>query len=311
MSFKRLAAIDIGSGSIGLLIADVNTNIDSILWENQVRESFVTKLGQGLNQNNLSIQESSIKSTVNALEEIHNIITKNNATLVRIVGTQAMRIANNSYLISDYIKKIFNQDVEIISGEEEANLTKKAVEFSYSFLNSNKDIAIFDIGGSSVEFIYKNNCKSLPIGSNVLAQTYSLNPNKVEIENLSNMMGMLLSDFQELQNKYISNRESLELICVGGGPTTLAMMDEKLKEYSTQKLHNYIMKKEDIEEWFRILSFETTTERANHTGCDEKRASMILGSTAILAGILRAFNLKEIKLFQTNILDGTLINYKN
>mgnify|MGYP000394721687 CR=1 FL=1 len=144
---SRVAAIDCGTNSIRLLIADItNGNFKEV-----VREMEIVRLGQGVDQNK-SFHPDAIARTLSAVEKFSARISSKGVEKVRFCATSATRDASNREIFTDGVKKILGVDVEVIPGEEEAEL---------SFIGATKELSqkegpflVVDIGGGSTEFVY-------------------------------------------------------------------------------------------------------------------------------------------------------------
>jgi len=141
---SRVAAIDCGTNSIRLLIADItNGNFKEV-----VREMEIVRLGQGVDQNK-SFHPDAIARTLSAVEKFSARISSKGVEKVRFCATSATRDASNREIFTDGVKKILGVDVEVIPGEEEAEL---------SFIGATKELSqsegpflVVDIGGGSTE----------------------------------------------------------------------------------------------------------------------------------------------------------------
>ena len=158
---SRVAAIDCGTNSIRLLIADITRgNFKEVL-----RTMEIVRLGQGVDQNK-AFHPDAIDRTLAAVEKFSGLITSKGVEKVRFCATSATRDASNRELFTDGVKKILGINVEVIPGEEEAKL---------SFIGATKELSqndgpflVVDIGGGSTEFVFGNesvsSAKSVNIG---------------------------------------------------------------------------------------------------------------------------------------------------
>ena len=145
----KLAAIDIGTNSMRLLICDyINGQIIN-------RKKFVntTRIGKGVDENGF-IREEVLKINLDALKEYYEISKKEGCKEIYCIGTSALRDSKNG---DDFVKRAkleCNVNVEIISGNEESSLgflgVLKGVDAD------NNDILVIDIGGGSTEFVFGN-----------------------------------------------------------------------------------------------------------------------------------------------------------
>ncbi len=166
---KKLAAIDIGTNSIKLLVAAVDeTGVLEVL----SREKSSVRLGsETLSTGRLAPE--AIEAGVSAIEQFQRSVAAQEAELVRAVATCAVREAENSQEFLDAVRRRTGIEVDVVSGEEEARLIHLAARSEFS---SRLDpLFLIDIGGGSTEFVVSNGervllTESLPLGSVRLAE---------------------------------------------------------------------------------------------------------------------------------------------
>ena len=168
----RKAVIDLGTNTFNILIADVGENEFTVL--HSEKEGVSLGMG-GINQNIISPE--AFQRGINAIRNFKLICINHNVNNIRAFGTSALRGAKNADLFVKQIKDELEIDINIISGEKEAELIYKGVKWSYNFENSG---VIMDIGGGSTEFIFAdkngmNEMVSLDIGVSRIYQELSLN----------------------------------------------------------------------------------------------------------------------------------------
>ncbi|MSX53666.1 MAG: exopolyphosphatase, partial [Actinobacteria bacterium] len=158
---SRVAAIDCGTNSIRLLIADITGgNFKEVL-----RTMEIVRLGQGVDQNK-SFHPDAIARTLSAVEKFAQLIASKGVEKIRFCATSATRDASNRELFTNGVKKILGVEVEVIPGEQEAAL---------SFIGATKELSqsdgpflVVDIGGGSTEFVFGSEkvefAKSVNIG---------------------------------------------------------------------------------------------------------------------------------------------------
>ena len=179
---SRVAAIDCGTNSIRLLIADItNGNFKEVL-----RTMEIVRLGQGVDQNK-AFHPDAIDRTLAAVEKFAELIKSKGVEKVRFCATSATRDASNRELFTNGVKKILGVDVEVIPGEEEARL---------SFIGATKELAqndgpflVVDIGGGSTEFVFGNesvdSAKSVNIGCVRMSERHLIDQPPSMAQNLS------------------------------------------------------------------------------------------------------------------------------
>ncbi len=181
-----IASIDIGTNTVLLLVAEVESSTRKIIpLHNDHR---MPRIGQGTKKTGI-ISQDKLTLLYDVLKEYASIIQRYNCDKVLLTGTNAFRMSSNKDEIKKNIKKIFNYDLNVVSGEDEA-------EYAYlgaiSNLDSPDNSMVIDIGGSSTEIIIGEGYKiisknSLQLGSVSATELYLKNspPLTVELENLS------------------------------------------------------------------------------------------------------------------------------
>ncbi len=151
----RVAAIDCGTNSIRLLIADtisMDSQPGSALYLNDVvREMRIVRLGEGVDQNKAFAPEA-LSRTFDAADEYADIIRRHGAEGIRFVATSASRDASNKDLLTEGIHSRLGVVPEIISGEEEATLSFQGALSSVDVAEDDK-VLVVDLGGGSTEFV--------------------------------------------------------------------------------------------------------------------------------------------------------------
>ena len=159
----RVASIDVGTNTILLLIAEVEGDKLKPLFEMET----IVRLGEGVQKNGILLQgamERGYQTLTNYLRRCQAMKVEK----IFAVGTSALREAKNSDDFLSLVKRKLDLPIEIISGEEEAQLSFLAV--ARDLQEPNKSIIVVDVGGGSTEFILGKGERieqwvSLPLGS--------------------------------------------------------------------------------------------------------------------------------------------------
>ncbi|RKE03684.1 Ppx/GppA phosphatase family protein [Marinifilum flexuosum] len=172
MQTKRISVIDLGTNTFNLLVAEWSEGKHPNILH---RSKYPTKIGKGgINQN--KITDEAIQRAKNAFDEMNCISEEYNASEKIAFATSAIRSAANGEEFVRLIEENYQVNIEIISGEREADLiytgTKNAVELNH------EAVAILDIGGGSNEIIIANNekvfwKKSYPLGMTRLLEMFA------------------------------------------------------------------------------------------------------------------------------------------
>ena len=309
---KNIASIEIGSNSIRMLIAETSDFGES--FREIYRKRVITRIGEDFNSNQIeTLKQAPIERSVMALGEFFDIAKKFGVTYSFLVATGVIRKAVNGNDFISLVSKKFGRNVEIISGEEEADLTCKGVLFALN--QSEGPFLIFDLGGGSTEFILvqngEENIMSLNLGAVVLTQDYLYDdpPSKEQIDRLiSYIEGIFncnLYDFTKIEN------EEFSLIGTGGSAFTLATIikEMKKKDFTEKDESVTSLKKGEIEGVFEKIRAVPALERLNFKGIEKGREDTILAGTAMVIKIMDYFHRDEIVISYSDILEGILIKY--
>src|SRR5579859_1731362 len=146
---RRVAAVDCGTNSLRLLVADVDDDRPGLT--DVVRRMEIVRLGQGVDQTGRLAPEA-LARTMTVLRDYADVITDTAAGAVRMVATSATRDASNAAEFTRQVKEILGVAPEVLTGSEEAVL---------SFTGATAELAgrgggpflVADIGGGSTEFV--------------------------------------------------------------------------------------------------------------------------------------------------------------
>jgi len=294
----KVASIDLGSNSTRLLIADITDgNISSIHKEHQV-----TRMGDDLT-NSKHISEESIKRVLKVLTRFFKTIDINGVENIQIVGTAALRDAENSDDVIMQIQKKFDVEIDIVSGEEEGVLTSLGVLNS---LENIKNFLIVDIGGRSTEFIYdKNNkviSKSLAIGVVSLSELFfnELPPTNKSFKEAVDAINRTLFDLSDFENRLF--------IGVAGTFTSLASIFLKQDRFNEEVIHLTEISNKDVFDINNSIMQMTEAQIiTNFKGIDPKRAKTIQAGILLAKEIISKYNVNSIKVSNSDILEGLIL----
>jgi exopolyphosphatase/guanosine-5'-triphosphate,3'-diphosphate pyrophosphatase len=281
----RYAAVDIGTNSCRLLIAE-----KAQPWQTLYRGLVTTRIGEGVDSQG-KISPAAVERTIKGLQELQELITRFQVEKMRVVGTSALREAANR---EEFVKRVgreLNWQVDIISGEEEAQLSYLGVR---SGLLLDKPPLVVDIGGGSTEFMIENSFPwyiSLPIGA-------------VRAAEADWSDAQILSLLAPLDQKSIT--PDFPLVVVGGTATTLAAMQLKLSVYDSRLIHGQSLTIDQIQYWRDHLAAMSLEERQKVIGLQPQRADIIVPGIRILALIMDQLGYEEMLISESDILDGVI-----
>jgi exopolyphosphatase/guanosine-5'-triphosphate,3'-diphosphate pyrophosphatase len=302
----RVAAVDIGTNSVRLLVADVRgasgdgraAQVEPI--ERLMR---ITRLGQGVNEAR-ALHADAIERTLTVLREYREVIERHGVTSIRSTATSAARDSSNREEFFDAAEAALGARPELLTGEEEAAL---------SFLGATATIdapapyLVVDIGGGSTEFVLGTDAPvglvSLDMGCVRISEQF-LHSDPPAAEELSNAIAMVRDLVADVPRVIPGALDAATLVGLAGTVTTVAAVELGLPEYDADKIHGFHLTRAAVEDVFRTFATETAEQRATNPGLEPGRVDVIVGGTAVLAGILRQLDFDEVLVSESDILDG-------
>ena len=296
---SRVAAIDCGTNSIRLLIADTTGgNFKEVL-----RTMEIVRLGQGVDQNK-SFHPDAIARTLSAVEKFAQLIASKGVEKIRFCATSATRDASNRELFTNGVKKILGVEVEVIPGEQEAAL---------SFIGATKELSqsdgpflVVDIGGGSTEFVFGSEkvefAKSVNIGCVRMSERH-LNlqpPTMAQIAEA--IIDIDLAITQAAKVVPISQAKSL--VAVAGTATTVAASALKLAEYDRYLIHLSRISAPSVHQVAAMFQSMNKDQIAALGYMHPGRVDVITAGALVLSRIMAATGASEFIASESDILDG-------
>jgi exopolyphosphatase/guanosine-5'-triphosphate,3'-diphosphate pyrophosphatase len=297
----KVAAIDCGSNSTRLLIAEVRAGELFPLFKTHK----VTKTSEGLESSN-EISQDAKNRLIKILREYLKRINTENVDQIFITGTAVFRDANNSDEVIEEIRKKLDLEIQVISGQEEGYLTSLGVLSSNTI---NNDFFIVDIGGRSTELIYdsenRTNVHSLDLG--VVSLT----------ERISNVNPMSEADRNEGDNLIQQSLDveidtkNISMIGVSGTFTSIASIYLGQKIYNEEEIHLTTLNNSWIQDLSSQLNQMTEAQIiSSYPSLDPKRAKTLSTGVLIVCNIMKKFKFQELKVSKSDILEGLILkNY--
>ena len=294
-----VAAIDCGSNSTRLLIADVQEG----KLQNLYKQHVVTRLSDNVDTTNV-ISEDSKKRFIKVLRKYIRKIEEYDIQEVFCIGTAVFRNSNNSNEVIEEVKKRLNLEIRMISGEEEGILTGLGVQSSFEKL---ENYLIVDIGGQSTELIFdidkKLNIKSENIGVVSLSENY-LQDNPVKENEESRAIEYFNQIFDDL------DFDERELIGVSGTFTSLGSIFLNQRNYDENEIDKTTITQNSVDNIYRKLkSLSVPQIMSNYPNLDPKRAVTITSGIFLVANLLKKYKIKQLKVSKSDILEGLILKY--
>jgi len=304
---RCLAAIDIGTNSIKLLVANVE---DDGAMEVVVREKAMVRLGsETLRTGRLSPE--AIEAGVSTVEHLAKIASGSGAEVVRAVATCAVREASNSDEFVAAVKKRTGLTVDVISGEEEARLINLAVRSE--FPPSNDPLFLVDIGGGSTELVVSNGARvllteSLPLGVVRLADRFGRSdpPSERDVRQMKKSIRTIAKRAaQAVRKKGFKT-------CVGSSGTiqSLSLVHEAaVLGREPNPTGHRTLTRSALKKVNRILQRTTVKDKLRLPGLDPRRRDIAVPGGVLLAWILKRAGADAIVVGERGLREGLLLDY--
>jgi len=308
----RISVIDLGTNTFNLLIVETGEDqAYKIIYNNKLP----VKLGKsGIDKK--EIRPDAITRGMNALERHLNTIREYKSDKTYAFATSGIRSARNGEQFVKMIQQKFGMEVEIISGDREAELIYHGVKQAVN-LGDDK-VLILDIGGGSNELIIADKDtiywkKSYPLGvARLLAKFKPSDPISIEeIEFISNYLEERLSDLFEEFRKHKINT----LVGASGSFETIAAMiraDDPSFESETGTLpESVVIDLTDFENLYQKLINSTLKERKQMKGLESMRLEMIVVATLIVKFILQKLKINRLVQSNFSLKEGVVYELLN
>ena len=303
---SRVAAIDCGTNSIRLLIADISGG----KFKEVLRDMEIVRLGQGVDENK-SFHPDAINRTLAAVEKFKNQLTGNGVEKIRFCATSATRDAANRDLFIDGVRQILGVEVEVIPGEEEARLSFNGA--TKELLQSDAPFLVVDIGGGSTEFVYGNKevefAKSVDIGCVRMSERH-LKSQPVEMSQVAQaIIDIDKAIAQAAAVVPISTAKTL--VAVAGTATTIAAAALELETYDRYAIHLSRIPAEKVHKVSAAFQAMTKSEISKLGFMHPGRVDVITAGSLVLSRVMAATGATEFVASESDILDGmawSLIN---
>jgi len=306
---RRVAAVDCGTNSLRLLVADVDLVRAELT--DVTRRMEIVRLGQGVDQTGRLAPEA-LDRTAGVLRDYAEVIAATAARPVRMVATSATRDASNTDEFTRQVKEILGVTPEVLTGSEEAMLSftgataelaaaRGPARFRVPFL-------VADIGGGSTEFVLGMpgepavHAISVDIGCVRMTERHLAGdpPTGAELAAATADIDAAL----DAVSQAVPVRQARTLIGLAGSVTTVAGIAMNLPAYDAGRIHHARVSAADVHEVARSLLAQTRAARAAIGVMHPGRVDVIGGGALILDRIMRRFGFSEVLVSEHDILDG-------
>ena len=279
----RVAAVDLGTNTTRLLVADLSDGTVAAL----ERREEITSLGEGVDARR-RLLPLPIARVRNVLSEYRRRIEELGAERVLCVATSAVRDAENGEAFLGEIEWSYGFATRLLTGQEEARLTFAGATLGRDDLDG---VMVVDIGGGSTELVLQDRGVSVDVGSVRLTEQFG--------EDRARMAGAVRAALPDLHPR--------RSIGVAGTIMSLAALDLDLARYHESEADGHSLSAATVASQVDELSALSPQERAELEPLNPKRAPFILAGAVILDEVLRRYALDEIEASERDLLDGAAL----
>ncbi len=299
---RRVAALDCGTNSLRLLVAEVDPGRRELT--DVARRMEIVRLGQGVDQTGRLAPEA-LTRTIGVLREYAAIIDAAAVEAVRMVATSATRDADNSAEFVGQVKEVLGIAPEVLTGTEEAMLSFAGATAELRGHPDDAPFLVADIGGGSTEFVLGppgQHSISVDIGCVRMTERHLRGdpPAGREITAATADIDAALDRVADA----LPVRDARTLVGLAGSVTTVAAIAMGLPGYDAARIHHARVSAADVHAVTRDLLAQTRVARAAIGVMHPGRVDVIGGGALVLDRVMQRFGFGEVLVSEHDILDG-------
>ncbi|WP_329291730.1 Ppx/GppA phosphatase family protein [Streptomyces pseudovenezuelae] len=305
----RVAAIDCGTNSIRLLVADCDPATGELV--DLDRRMTIVRLGQGVDRTGRLAPEA-LERTFAACREYAAVVKEHGTERLRFVATSASRDAENRDEFVRGVLDILGVEPEVITGDQEAE---------FSFTGATKELTgsdhlarpylVVDIGGGSTEFVVGDDhvraARSVDVGCVRMTERHLVQDGAVSDPPTDGQIAAMRADIEaalDLAEESVPLREARTLVGLAGSVTTVSAIAQELPEYDSEAIHHSRVSHARVREITEWLLRSTHAERAAVPSMHPGRVDVIGAGALVLLTIMERIGAEEVVVSEHDILDG-------
>jgi exopolyphosphatase / guanosine-5'-triphosphate,3'-diphosphate pyrophosphatase len=309
----RVAAIDCGTNSIRLLVADIDTERGTL--RDVDRRMEIVRLGQGVDRTG-HLAPDALERTLAACRRYAAVIGATGAQRLRFVATSATRDVDNRDELVAGVLAALGVEPEVVSGDEEAALAFTGASRELLSAGLEQPMLVVDIGGGSTEFILGGRgaqgegargaavgaARSVDVGCVRMTERHlrSDPPTGEQIAAARADVDAAIS----LAGETVALADARSLVGLAGSVTTVAAMALDLSSYQPERIHHARIPAADVHDVAERLLAMTHEQRAALPFLHPGRVDVIGAGALVLAAILERVPVDEVVVSEHDILDG-------
>jgi exopolyphosphatase / guanosine-5'-triphosphate,3'-diphosphate pyrophosphatase len=300
----RLGAVDVGTNSTRLLVADVT---DGVIVAEHLREMVITRLGRGVDRNG-RFDPAALARTLEVLAGYAEACRGLGVERRRVVATSATRDAADRQAFLDGVRELLGVEAEVLTGRQEAAATYRGATAAGA--RDDRPTLVVDIGGGSTELIAGHGrvpraMVSLDIGCVRLFERHlhSDPPAAAEVAALRADVAAHLDRVGEVLDPAAAER----VVGVAGTVTTVTAIALGLAAYDPRRIHLATVDAAQVAATAEKLAAMTVAERAALPVMARGREDVIAAGALLLDELVQRFQIQQVVASEADILDGVLL----
>ena len=295
---SRVAAVDVGTNSVRLLVAERNGSVLTPL----ERLMTITRLGAGVDASG-HLDDAALERTLTCLSTYAGRWRELGAERVRISATSAVRDATDRDRFFDGVLQRTGVQAEVLSGEQEA---RTAFRGATSDVTDERPLLVLDIGGGSTEFILGTDgpeaMTSRQLGCVRLTER-SITTDPPTAADLVAAAAVIDAELDAVE-QVVPCRDARTLVAVAGTATTVAALYLDLPDYRADVIHGTRVPAADVARIAAELAAMTSPQRAALGPMAAGREDVIVAGALILRRVVERFGFADVLVSESDILDG-------
>ena len=297
----RIAAIDLGTNTARLLIADL---FDDGRFEQRVLQRSIVRLGGGFCRDR-GLADDAMQRAIDCLKQFSEIIQQHQVDQVRAVATSAVRDAVNG---KAFIARVLDETgirLQVIDGMTEGSIGLAGLLAGLD--QQPHQLLMFDVGGGSTEYTFARGAsplfvQSLPLGVVRLTEG---KPGPAEMtEKINRELDRLQQQLDEAG--VIVSADTL-LVGTAGTATTLAAISLGMSEYDYRRVNNHTLAGAEIRRIYELLLPLSPPERLRVPGLEQGREDLIIAGCLITLLTLERFGMHQMQVSDYGLLEGLVV----
>ena len=308
----RVAAIDCGTNSIRLLVADLNPadpqpqGVVDLQKVDLHREMRIVRLGQGVDRTGVLAPEALERTRV-AVEDYAATCRELGVERTRFVATSATRDAANRELFTSMVIEALHVQPEVVTGDEEAALSFLGATVG---LDGEGPFLVMDIGGGSTELVLGTDkveaARSVDVGCVRLTERH-LHDDPPTAEQVAAARADVEAALA-VAEQVVPVAEASTAIGLAGSVTTVAALALELPSYQAERIHLSRISATQVRDVTQRLLGMTHAQRAELPVMHPGRVDVIGGGALVLLTAVERFGLDEVLVSEADILDGIALS---